>query len=92
MPLLNFTGSDKIFARAWFQKLQIYFSHHPMDEEEGIKITSMFLDGIAYEWWHNDITMLGCRKVKNFERFSKMVLDRFEHKHIEEYFKELDML
>jgi len=52
-----------------------------MDEEKGIKIDSMYLNIIIYEWWHNDITTLGHRKVKTFKEFSKSVLDRFEHKH-----------
>ena len=68
------------------------FPVRPMDKEEVIKIASMCLDIIAYEWWHNEITILGHGKVKTFEEFSKRVLYRFEYIHIEEYFKELAML
>lgn len=92
MPLPNFDESDKIFARAWLQKLQNYISLHPMNEEEGINTETMYLYGITYDWWHNGVTTLGHREIKTFKDFSQRLLDVFEHKNIKEYFKELAML
>lgn len=77
MPLLIFDRGEKLSARAWLQKLQTYLSIYPMDEEGGIKTTSMCLDGISYEWWHNGHTTLGHGDVNSFEDFSRRVLNRF---------------
>lgn len=53
---------------------------------------TMCLDGIDYESWYISITTLRHGKINTFEDFNKRVLDRFEHKYIEEYFKDLEML
>ena len=44
MPFPIFQRGENMFNNVWLQKLQTYFSVFLMDEEEGIKITSMFFD------------------------------------------------
>jgi len=63
-----------------------------MRETYAIKFASLPLDGIAYEWWHNGLTTLGHNKIVDFEEFYKRVLDRFERKDEEEYFREMATL
>lgn len=67
MPFPIFQRGENMFNNVWLQKLQTYFSVFLMDEEEGIKITSMFFDWVAYEWWHNGLTILGHGDIKSFE-------------------------
>jgi len=66
--------------RAWLQKLQTYFTLFPMRETDAIIFSSLYLDGIAYEWWHNGFTTLGLNKVIIFEEFFQRVIEKFERK------------
>ena len=40
----TFDGTNKISARAWLQKLQIFFTLNPMKESDVIQFTSLHLE------------------------------------------------
>ena len=45
----NFDGSSKCTARAWVQKLDIYFQVNKMVEVDAIKLAILYLDGETHE-------------------------------------------
>jgi len=63
-----------------------------MREMDAIRFSSLHLYGITYEWWYNGFTILGHNKVFIFEEFFQRVLDRFEKKDEEEYFRDMATL
>lgn len=56
MQVPMFDGSDKIFARAWLQKLMTYFEIFPTEEQDVARFATIYLQGKTYEWWYNDLT------------------------------------
>ena len=54
----SFSGSSKMFASAWFQKLSAYFQLNPMVEEDALKMAISHLEGEASDWWFHGIRTL----------------------------------
>ena len=88
----TFDGTNKISARAWLQKLQTFFTLNPMKESDAIQFASLHLEDATYDWWYHGMTTQGHDQVTTFEDFSQRVIDRFDLKDDEEYFKELSKL
>ena len=47
--LLTFNGFSKSLAKAWDEKLDVYFQLNQMTEGEAIKISTLHLDGEAHD-------------------------------------------
>lgn len=92
MKMPMFDGGERISARAWLQKLQTYLSLNPMDEDKVVQFASLCLEGSAYDWWHHGLNTQGHKEIHTFDEFSIKVLDRFEQKDEEEYFRKLATL
>ena len=88
----TFDGTNKISARAWLQKLQTFFTLNPMKESDVIQFASLHLEDVAYDWWYHGMTTQGHDQVTTFDDFIQRVIDRFDLKDDEEYFKELSKL
>ena len=88
----TFDGTNKISARAWLQKLQTFFTLNPMKESDVVQFASLHLEDAAYDWWYHGMTTQGHDQVTTFDDFSQRVIDRFDLKDDEEYFKELSKL
>lgn len=91
MQVPMFNGKN-MTARAWLQKLQTYFTLCPIAKEDAIQFATIYLEEAAYDWWHHGLTTQGHEEIITFDEFSQRVLDRFEKKDEEEYFRELATL
>ena len=85
-------GTNKISARAWLQKLQTFFTLNPMKENDVVQFASLHREDAAYDWWYHGMTTQGHDQVTTFDDFSQRVMDRFDLKDNDEYFKELSNL
>ena len=92
MPLPIFDGSSQSSANTWVQKLDVYFQLNPIVEEDALKMAIFHLYEDANEWWFHGLKTLGHDQVKTYGEFVDMVLERFEQKDPELYFKELAQL
>ena len=63
-----------------------------MKESDAIQFASLHLEDAAYDWWYHRMTTQGHDQLTTFDYFSQRVIDRFELKDDEEYFKELSKL
>ena len=88
----TFDGTTKISTRAWLQKLQTFFTLNPMKESDVVQFASLNLEDVAYDWWYHGMTTQGHDQVTTFDDFSQRVIDTFDLKDDEEYFKELSKL
>ena len=61
-----------------------------MKESDVIQFTH--LEDAAYDWWYHGMTTQGHDQVTTFDDFSQRMIDRFDLKDDEEYFKELSKL
>jgi len=71
------------------QKLDTYFSLNPMFEEEAIKFATLYLEGVAHEWWYHSMVRQGHGSITTLEEFSQRLIERFDRKDPETYFREL---
>ena len=88
----TFDGTNKISARAWLRNLQTFFTLNPMKESDFVQLASLHLEDPAYDWWYHGMTTQGHDRITTFDDFSQRVIDRFDLKDDEEYFKELSKL
>ncbi|XP_057851781.2 uncharacterized protein LOC131061964 [Cryptomeria japonica] len=92
MSLPYFDGSEKSTAQSWVQKLDTYLSLSPMIEENAIKFATLFLAGIAQDWWHLSLITQGHQNITTYGEFSQKLSKRFNQRHLEWYFRELTLL
>ena len=57
-------------ARAWLQKLSVYFQLNPMVEEDALKMAIPYLEGESSDWWFHGIITLGHDHILSHEGFS----------------------
>lgn len=57
--LLIFDGSSKSSARAWVEKLFVYFQLNQVTKGDAIKIATLHIEGEAHDWWFHGLTMMG---------------------------------
>ena len=89
VTLPSYDGSTGCTARAWVQKLDNYLQLNPMIETEAILFATLHLEGEAHEWWYHGLTTLGHSNVTSYLDFTQMIIDRFDRKDPELYFREL---
>ena len=58
-----------------------------MKESDVVQFASLHLEDVAYDWWYHGMTTQGHDQVTTFDYFSQWVIDRFDLKDDEEYFK-----
>ena len=63
-----------------------------MKESDAIQFASLYLEDVAYDWWYHGMTTQAHDQVTTFDDFSQRVIDRFDLKDDEEYFKEFSKL
>jgi len=85
----SYDGLAGCTARAWVQKLDNYFQLNPMMEVEAIMFATLHLEGEAHEWWYHGLITLGHSHVTSYLDFTQMLIDRFDRKDPELYFREL---
>ena len=73
--LPTFDGLSKSSAKAWVEKLDVYFQLNQMTEWEAIKIATLHLEGEAHDWWFHGLTTMGHAWVKAYEDFTRRVLE-----------------
>lgn len=69
-----------------------YLSLKPMSEEEVIRFATLHLDGVAHEWWYHGLITLGHRNITSYDEFTNLLIERFDRKEPEMYFRELAQL
>ena len=87
-----FDGSSNSSAKAWVEKLDIYFQLTQMAETEAIKVAALHLDGEAQDWWFHGMITLGHSTVTTYAEFTRMLIERFDRRDPEEHFFELTRL
>ena len=92
ITLPYFDGSDKTSARSWVQNLDNYLSLWPMQEDEAIKFATLHLDGVAHDWWHHGMYTLGHHAVNTYQEFTSRLIEQFDKKEPELYFRKLAQL
>ena len=90
--LPTFYGSSKCSAKAWVEKLDIYFQLNQMMEVEAIKVATLDLEGEAHDRWFHGMTTLGHSGVTTYDDFTRRLLERFDWRDSEEHFVELTKL
>lgn len=83
-----FDGRNKMTIRAWLQKLHTYFTLNPMIEEDFVRSPTLQLDGIVYEWWQHGMTTQGHGAITSFDVFRCRMMDWFDKKDEDDYFKD----
>jgi hypothetical protein len=63
-----------------------------MSEEETIKYATIYLDGIAHEWWHHDMTTTGYDRITSYAEITERLTELFGKKDPKLHFKELAQL
>ena len=84
-----FDGSSNSSAKAWVDKLDIYFQLNQMAETEAIKVAALHLDGEAQDWWFHGMVTLGHSIVTAYAEFTWRLIERFDRRDPEENFVEL---
>lgn len=56
-----------------------------------MQFATLYLEDMAYDWWHHGLITHGHGEITNFDEFSQRILDRFERKD-EDFFRELAAL
>ena len=69
--LPTFDGSSKCSAKAWVEKLDIYFQLNQMAEVEAIKVVALHLEGEAHDWWFHGMATLGHSVVTTYDEFTR---------------------
>ena len=87
--LPTFDGSSKCLAKAWVEKLDIYFQLKHMAEGEAIKVAVLHLEGEAHDWWFHGMTTLGHSGVTTYAEFTGRLIERFNQRDSEEHLVEL---
>lgn len=90
LPCFDGTGNDT--AQAWVQKLETYLSYSPMTEGNAIKFAILHLTGAAHNWWHHGLITLGHKNITTYNEFTQKLINRFDQRDSEWYFKEMTHL
>ena len=76
----KFNGSSSFSAKAWVEKLDIYFQLNKVPEVEAIKITTLHFEGEAHNWWFHGLSTLGHINVTTYSEFTRILVERFDRK------------
>ena len=57
-----------------------------------IKLATLHLDGDAHEWWYHGLVTLGHNTIHSCREFTQKLMERFDRKDPEIYFRELAQL
>ena len=90
--LPNFDGSSNFYAKAWVEKLDIYFQLNKVREMEAIKIAALHFEGEAHDWWFHGLSTLGHSNVTTYSEFTRMVVEWFDRRDPEAPFMSLAKL
>ena len=63
-----------------------------MWEKDAIKYATLHLDGEAHEWWQHGMTTLGHASIISYTEFTQRLIEIFDRKDPEIYFRELTQL
>ena len=63
-----------------------------MREKDAIKYATLHLDGEAHEWQKHGMTTLGHASIISYTEFTQRLIERFDKKDPEIYFRELTQL
>jgi hypothetical protein len=89
---IPFDGSSMCSTQAWVQKLDIYFKLNQMIESEAISFATLHLEGQAHEWWYRGLMTLGHSHITSYLEFTERLMERFDRRDPELYFKDLTQL
>ena len=78
--LPNFDGSSSSSAKAWVEKLDIYFQLNKVPEMEAIKIAALHFEGEAHNWWFHGFSTLDHANVTAYSEFIRRLVERFDRK------------
>ena len=78
--LPKFDGSSSSSAKAWVEKLDIYFQLNKALEVEAIKIAVLHFEGEAHNWWFHGLSTLGHINVTTYAEFTRILVERFDRK------------
>lgn len=90
--LPNFDGLPSFSAKAWVEKLDIYFQLNKVPEVEAINIFALHFDGEAHNWWFHGLSTLGHSNVSIYAKFTRRLVERFDRKDPEAPFISLEKL
>lgn len=79
-------------ARAQLEKIQTYFIIDSMIEEASICFATLQLDDITYEWQQHDMITQDHGAINSFDIFNLIMMDQFDRKDEDDYFKDLTMV
>ena len=74
--LPKFDGSPSCSAKAWVEKLDIYFQLNKVPEAEAIKIAVLHFEGEAQNWWFHGLSTLGHNNVSTYAEFTRILVER----------------
>ena len=90
--LPKFDGSPSCSAKAWVEKLDIYFQLNKVLEAEAIKIVALHFEGEAHNWWFHGLSTLGHNNVCTYAEFTRRLVERFDRNDLEAPFISLAKL
>ena len=64
-------------ARTWVRKLEAFFLLHPVAGKEAIEISTLHLEGEAYDWWSSHLSHA---RERNFAKFIQRLVKTFDVK------------
>ena len=76
----KFYGSSTSSAKAWVEKLGIYFQLNKVPEIEAIKIAALRFEGEAQNWWFHGLSTLGHANMTAYSEFTRRLVERFDRK------------
>ena len=78
--LPKFDGSSSSSAKAWVEKLDIYFQLNKVPEVEAINVAALHFEGEAHNWWFHGLSTLGHANVTAYSEFTRRLVERFDRK------------
>lgn len=63
-----------------------------MTKDDTIKFATLHLEGITHEWWYHGLVTQGHSLIDTYDEFYKILIERFDRKDLEVYFRELVQL
>ena len=90
MPI--FDGSGKMTAQAWIHKLDTFLALRPMTKIEAIKYATLHLEGVLDDWRYYGMVTLQHNHVTSYQDFMDRLVERFDKKDLEVYFRVLAQL
>ena len=90
--LPKFDGSSTCSAKAWVEKLNIYFQLNKVPEMEAIKFSALHFEGEAHNWWFHGLSTLGYANVTAYSEFTRRLVERFDRRDSEAPFMSLAKL